>query len=391
MKSFNYHQSTQIVFGIGRIKELGEIANKFGKSALLVTTTPVAVPDLEKQYSMVKGILKGAGIKVTHFDGVIPNPTVDTITAGAKMAREAGVQMIIGLGGGSSMDAAKAISVEATHPGTSWDYLFYKTPQPDVRFLLPVIAVSTTSGTGSQVTQVAVITNSQKRDKSALYNNILYPKVCIVDPELMLSVPRFITATTGFDVFCHAFESTINPGAGAYVNLLAWEAISLVAENLPGLLSDLGDIKGREKMAWADTLAGLCIANAGVTLPHGMGMAIGGMYPNVAHGESLAIVYPAFTRFTWEHAIPQFAAMARILNPGLKTVSEHEAARKSVDEIDKFLKNIGLWITLKEKGMPEREIEALAKQCMVLPDYKGNPRVATEKEMVELVKQSYVH
>jgi alcohol dehydrogenase class IV len=391
MKSFNYHQSTQIVFGNGRIKELGEIAKKFGTSALLVTTTPAAVPDLEKQYSMVKAILKGAGVKVTHFDGVIPNPTVDTITAGAKMAREAGVQMIIGLGGGSSMDAAKAISVEATHPGTSWDYLFYKTPQPDERFLLPVIAVSTTSGTGSQVTQVAVITNSQKRDKSALYNNILYPKVCIVDPELMLSVPRFITATTGFDVFCHAFESTINPGAGAYVDLLAWEAISLVTENLPGLLSDLGDIKRREKMAWADTLAGLCIANAGVTLPHGMGMAIGGMYPNVAHGESLAIVYPAFTRFTWEHAIPQFAAMARIFNPELKMASDSEAAGNSVDEIDKFLKNIGLWITLKEKGMPEREIEALAKQCMVLPDYKGNPRVATEKEMVELVIQSYVH
>jgi len=297
--------------------------------------------------------------------------------------------VIIGLGGGSSMDSAKAISVEATHPGTSWDYLFYKTPQPDAKKLLPVIAISTTSGTGSQVTQVAVVTNPEVRDKSALYNNILYPQVTIIDPELMISVPKFVTATTGFDVLCHAFESTINPGTGAYVDLLAWEAISLVVKNLPALLANLEDIKCRENMAWADTLGGLCIANAGVTLPHGMGMAIGGMYPNVAHGESLAIVYPAFTRFTWKWAVPQFSKLARILNPELKKITDELAAEKSVEEMDKFLKKIGLWICLKDKGMPESEIEALAKQCMVLPDFKGNPRVATEDEMIELVRQSF--
>jgi alcohol dehydrogenase class IV len=389
MKNFNYHQSTKILFGKGRINELAEVVLLYGKKALLVTT-PASIPALQTQYDRVKKILADKGIEVAHYDGVIPNPTVETITAGAEMARRSGAEVIIGLGGGSSMDAAKAISVEATHPGTSWDYLFYKTPQPDEKKLLPVIAVSTTSGTGSQVTQVAVITNTGKRDKSALYNNILYPKVCIVDPELMLSVPEFVTATTGFDVFCHAFESTINPGTGAYVDLLAWEAISIVAEFLPKVLGNLKNIVARENMAWADTLAGLCIANAGVTLPHGMGMAIGGMYPDVAHGEALAIVYPAFARFTWESAIPQFSKLARILNPDLNNVPERKAAEKSPEEIDKFLKKIELWISLKDKGMPESEIESLAKQCMVLPDYKGNPRVATEKEMVDLVKSSYV-
>jgi len=389
MKNFNYHQSTKILFGRRRINELAEVVLNYGRKALLVTT-PANIPALQLQYTKVKEILTENGIEVEHYDRVIPNPTLETITAGAKMARKSGSQVIIGLGGGSSMDAAKAISVEATHPGTSWDYLFYKTPQPDEKKLLPVIAVSTTSGTGSQVTQVAVITNTAKRDKSALYNNILYPKVCIVDPELMLSVTEFVTATTGFDVFCHAFESTINPGTGAYVDLMAWEAISIVAEYLPRVLSDLKDIDARERMAWADTLAGLCIANAGVTLPHGMGMAIGGMYPNVAHGEALAIVYPAFTRFTWEYAINQFAKMARIFNSDLKKSTDAEAAGRSVEEIDKFLRKIGLWICLKDKGMPEREIGALAKQCMVLPDYKGNPRVATEEEMIDLVKQSYV-
>ena len=390
MKSFNYHQSTKILFGKGRINELADIVLQYGRKVLLVTT-PAAIPALNIQYESVKKILTDKGLEVAHYDGVLPNPTVEIITAGGKIARDFGAEVIIGLGGGSSMDSAKAISVEATHEGTSWDYLFYKTPQPDPSKLIPVIAVSTTSGTGSQVTQVAVITNPSVRDKSALYNNILYPQVCIVDPELMISVPKFVTATTGFDVLCHAFESTINPGTGAYVDLLAWEAISIVVEYLPKVLNDLGNLEAREKMAYADILAGLCIANAGVTLPHGMGMAIGGMYPHVAHGESLAIVYPAFAEFTWEAAIPQFARLARALNPELILVADIEAASKSPSEIVSFLRIIGLNKTLKDVLMPESEIEALAKQCMVLPDYKGNPRVASLEDMIELVRQSYYH
>ena len=390
MKSFNYHQSTKILFGKGRINELADIVLQYGRKVLLVTT-PAAIPALNIQYESVKKILTDKGLEVAHYDGVLPNPTVEIITAGGKIARDFGAEVIIGLGGGSSMDSAKAISVEATHEGTSWDYLFYKTPQPDPSKLIPVIAVSTTSGTGSQVTQVAVITNPSVRDKSALYNNILYPQVCIVDPELMISVPKFVTATTGFDVLCHAFESTINPGTGAYVDLLAWEAISIVVEYLPKVLNDLSNLEAREKMAYADILAGLCIANAGVTLPHGMGMAIGGMYPHVAHGESLAIVYPAFAEFTREAAIPQFARLARALNPELILVADIEAASKSPSEIVSFLRIIGLNKTLKDVLMPESEIEALAKQCMVLPDYKGNPRVASLEDMIELVKQSYDH
>jgi alcohol dehydrogenase class IV len=388
MKNFNFHQSTKILFGRGRIAELPETVLQYGTKVLLVTT-PADNTALAEQYAGVKLLLETRGISVEHYSGVIPNPTIAVISAGAKIARGFGAEVIVGLGGGSSMDAAKAISVEATHPGTSWDYLFYKSPQPDAGKLLPVIAVSTTSGTGSQVTQVAVITNPDVRDKSALYNNILYPQVCIVDPDLMLTVPKFITATTGFDVLCHAFESTINPGTGAYVELLAWEAIAIVASTLPGLLGNLSDTDAREKMAWADTLGGLCIANAGVTLPHGMGMAIGGMYPQVAHGEALAMVYPAFAEFTWEAAIPQFSRLARILNPGHSAHTDQEAAAACPAEITDFLEKIGLHKSLKDVGMPAAEIADLAKQCMVLPDYKGNPRVASEIEMLELVRLSY--
>lgn len=385
MKNFNYHQPTRIIFGKGRIAESGEIVKEFGTRCLLVTTP--AVPATEAQFKKVRDILESSGIAVAHFNQVIPNPTTETSAAGAAMAREHKADVIVGLGGGSSMDAAKAIAVEATHEGSAWDYLFYKKEPTDKT--LPVISISTTSGTGSQVTQVSVITNPAERDKSALYHPRCFPDVCIVDPELMLTVPKMVTAHTGFDVFCHAFESMINPGSGAYISLLAKEAIRLVVENLPKVLSNGSDLEAREKMAWSDTLAGLCIASAGVTLPHGMGMAVGGMYPHVAHGESLAILYPACTKFTAPAAIEEYAFMSRAFNPALEKVSDKAAAEAAYDEVVKFLKSNGLYKSLKDVNMPEEEIEALAKQSMVLPDYQGNPRVARYEEMLELVKEAY--
>ena len=386
MKSFEYFQDTKIIFGAGKVSEIGDIVTKYGKSCLLVTT-PV-IEALKPMYDKVIGFLEEAGIEVVHFDGVTPNPTTDVITAGANMAKSIGAKVIVGLGGGSSMDAAKAIAVEATHEGSCWDYLFYKT-QPTEK-TLPIIAISTTSGTGSQVTQVSVVTNTKDRDKSALYNNILYPRVSIVDPELMLTVPKFVTATTGFDVFCHAFESLIHPNCGALIENFAKEAIQIVADTLPRVLDNPYDVELRSKMAWADVLAGLCIANAGVTLPHGMGMAIGGMYPQVAHGQALAIVYPACTQFTWKDDVKNYAFLSRTFNKNLgDNISDKATAEAAADEITKFLKRIELNQKLSDVQMPENEIEALAKQCMVLPDYENNPKVANLDEMVLLVKESY--
>ncbi len=386
MRNFNYFQPTEILYGPGRVNELGELAKRFGKKCLLVTTP--TIPALEPMYERVKKLLTDAGLKVAHFDQIQPNPTTDNITAGAEMAVSHGAELVVGLGGGSSMDSAKAIAVEATHEGTSWDYLFFRDTQPTEK-TLPIISISTTSGTGSQVTQVAVVTNTVERNKSAIYNSIVYPKISIVDPELMLTVPEHVTASTGFDVFCHSFESILHPNASVYIDVLAEKAITLVAQALPGLLKNLDDLAAREKMAVADTFAGLCIANAGVTLPHGIGMAISGMYPHVMHGESLSIIYPAFSKFTYAHAVPQFAKIGRIFNPELIGVSDDVAAERSCEEIDKFIKSVGMWMSLKNANMPEEEIPDLAKASMVLPDYKGNPRVSTPDEMLELIKESY--
>lgn len=386
MKAFRWYQPTDIRFGAGRVDEVAPLVAAHGRRALLVTGCGASARC--EVYERVQRLLCEGGLEVAHFDGVSPNPTVATVSAGAEMARSHGAEVVVGVGGGSSMDTAKAIAVEATHEGTAWDYLFYKEPQPGAR-TLPVVAVSTTSGTGAHVTQVAVVTHSELRDKSALYNELLYPRAAIVDPELMRSVPARVTAATGFDVFAHSFESYLHPNASPYTVRMALEAIELVVRNLPRVLEDGADLESRSWMAWADTLAGLCIANAGVTLPHGIGMAIGGLYPHVAHGESLAVVYPAIARFTWETAAAKYAALGRIFDASLAGASDEVAARAACDRLDEFMRRVGLWLSLEGMRVPKDELPSLAKQSLVLPDYSNHPRLATESDVMRILEESY--
>ncbi len=204
----------------------------------------------------------------------------------------------------------------------------------------------------------------------------------------MLTVPEHITASTGFDVFAHAFESYIHKNASVYTDMHAREAIKRVTKYLPLALKDRTNKEARIEMAWADTLAGLCIANAGTTLPHGIGMAIGGHTPKVMHGEALAIVYPEFMCYTYKSALKKFADIGRIFNCELENVSNEEA-EKSCEEIDKFLKKIGMSFTFKELRVPEEELAAIADDTLKLPDYTVNPRIATRNEIYKMLKRSY--
>ena len=381
MNAFSWHQPTELVFGAGRIQEIGRLAARFGRRILLVTgpTSGSVSVILDR----VLALLRSGGLEVAHFDGVVPNPTTDIVTVGAGLARESGAEVVVGLGGGSSMDVAKAIAVEASHPGTAWDYLYYKTPPTSAT--LPVIAVTTTSGTGSHVTQCSVITRTEDQDKSALWHANLFPRVALVDPELMLALPRRVTAHTGFDAFCHSFEAYISNAANPYSEMLALEAIRLISQNLRRVLDNGSDLAARSAMAWADTLAGLAISSAGVTLPHGLGMQISGHCPRVTHGQSLAVTYPAFTRFTWQSAVPKFATVGRILNPALDSQPDHEAASQTCGEIDLFLREIDLWIGFRDLNVTRDEIVTIAAAGQVLPDYKNNPRVASLDEMISLM------
>ncbi len=386
MKPFQYFQPTEIRFGRGRLAELGAVAGRYGRRALLVSVREA--PCFHGLFSRAQSLLSKAGLAVSRFDGVIPNPTTDVVTRGAQAARAFQADVVVAVGGGSTMDTAKAIAVEATHPGGAWDYLFFRDTQPTAK-TLPVVAVTTTSGTGSHVTQVAVVTNAAEKNKSALYHPILYPRASVVDPELMATLPAKVTAATGFDVFAHAFESYINPGGSSYTDMMALEAIRLVARHLPAAVKDGKDTDAREGMAWADTLAGLCIANAGVTLPHGIGMAIGGLYPHVAHGEALAVVYPAILDYTYRIAPEKFAAVGRIFDPRLVGRKGVRAAEGASDALKRFIKRIGMGIRLRDLRVPKAELGALARQSLVLPDFKNHPRLATLADVEAILDRSH--
>lgn len=385
MEPFAYFQPTEIRFGAGRLREVGDVTARLGNRCLVVSMpgSPYLTPVIDK----VRALLSAAGVESAHFDGVIANPTTDCVSAGAAIARDFGADVVLGVGGGSAMDTAKAIAVEATHPGTCWDYLFFKTPPTTAT--LPMVAVTMTSGTGSQVTQVAVVTESASKTKSALYNALLYPRVAIVDPELVATLPPHVTAATGFDAFTHAFEAYLHVGGSPYVDILALEAMRLVVEWLPRAFDNGADADARAHMAWADTLAGLCIANAGVTLPHGIGMTIGGQCPQIKHGEALAVTYPEFTRYTAPAALDRFATVGRIFRPDLANASDAVAADACCEEIDLFLQRIGMWLSLKQLGASEADVVEIADHSQVLPDYKNNPRVATRDEIYAMLQRSY--
>lgn len=383
---FNYLQPTNILFGAGRLKEVGKESGKFGRRCLLVTVP--SFPEIEPALKTIKSALKKSQIKMEHFDGVIPNPTVEVVSSGARLAREFGAEFIIGFGGGSSIDSAKAIAVEATHEGTCWDYLFFKKTQPTDR-TLPIVAIPTTSGTGSHVTQVAVVTNPVERNKSALFSPKLFPRTAIVDPELTLTLPPYMTAITGFDAFCHAFESYITPKCSPYIELLAPECLRLIVQYLPKAVKSTSNLEVREKMAWADTLAGLSIANSAVTLPHGIAMAMSGMYPHIAHGQALAAVYPAIMRYTYKYAVRKFAHISRIMNPSLESLPDTRAARLLGEELERFIENLGIKKSLRELGVVESELAELARASLVLPDYKNHPYVVTRQEVEQLLCQCF--
>jgi alcohol dehydrogenase class IV len=383
---FRYFQPTEIIFGAGTVDRAGEFVAQHGTRCLIVSVPERhAFVDI---YRRVKASLEAHGIPYEHFDGVVPNPTTDCVTEGAALARSFGADVVLGVGGGSSMDVAKAIAVEAVHDGSAWDYLFFRDTQPTER-TLPIVTISTTSGTGSHVTQVAVISNPRESTKSALYHERLYPRASIVDPELVESAPKHVTATTGFDVFCHAFESYIHVGGTPFSDVMAVEAMKLVAAYLPRSVRDGGDKEAREQMAWADTLAGLCIATAGVTLPHGIAMTISGQCPSVAHGEALAFVYPQVVEFTYASAVHRFATMARILDPELEGLTDAAAAERSPAAVSAFLERIGLWINLRDSGVSDEDLSVIADHSRDLPDYKNNPRIAERDDIYRMLLEAY--
>lgn len=385
MRDFDYYQPTRIHFGWERLKEIGSIVASYGKKVLLVTgSSPMMKPVVEG----VKELLSRQGLSVWHFDQVVPNPTTESISQGAAMARDCKAEVIVGLGGGSSIDTAKAIAIEATHEGTAWEYrIFGEKKVTDA--VLPIIAVPTTAGTGSHVTAVSVLTNPAERFKSAIVDPRIFPKEAVVDPQLTMTLPEHLTASTGFDAFAHAFESFVHVNANPYTDLLATEAMRIIARTLPSLLRDPKNVELRIKMSWADTLAGLSIANCGTTLPHGIAMSVGGKAPWVMHGEALAAVYPEFIEFTAPYAVERFACIARIFRPELSGEKDEVAAKELKAIMVNFLKAINMWIGLSDLKIPREDISEIVEFTFKLPDYTVNPRIPSKEEVLRILESAY--
>ena len=318
--SFNFFSPTQLIFGSGRLEELKEVAPKYGSKCLLVCRPLEG--SLKLTYQRVENLLNSVNVEVIFFDEIIPNPTIEGIEKGVITAVKNQVDFVLGVGGGSVMDSAKLIALLHNPEGViNWGKALISYDHPfnyvaSKQHTLPFIAVSTTSGTGSQCTQAAVISDNQKKEKITLFHLDLFPKVAIIDPELMTSVPKGVTAATGFDAFTHAFESYLGGRTSPLTKQMSFQAIELVIENLPKAIKEPNNIEYRTKLAWADTLAGMCLSNGGADLPHPLGEIIGGICPRIAHGETLAMVYPSFLEYKKNIAPDKFKEIAVFL--GLK-------------------------------------------------------------------------
>lgn len=377
--NFNYAFPTELAFGPGKVATIGEYACRYGSKALVVTGK-----NSTKKTGLlarVKSYLEEKGIEVFIFDEVESNPTTDTAHRGATFAKEKGCHMVVGLGGGSSIDAAKGIAFMAVNEGDVSEYIFGKQGTG----ALPVIAVTTTAGTGSEADSLAVLTNPQTMDKKSLKTKLVYPKVAIVDPELMITLPKRGIAATGIDAFSHSMEAYLSNSSNPVTEALALQAIELVGKNLLKVYKDPSDVEAWCGMAMANTFGGMVIDSAGVILPHGLEHPVSGLL-NVTHGEGLAAVMLPWMKYTIGAAPKKFKKIAEVLGEDTHGMTEEEGAEKCLEAVSKLLKALNLELTLGQLGVKEEHVDWLTDNALRTMTYAigNNPRVANREDIEKL-------
>lgn len=347
---FNYNLPVNIIFGRGKVEEVGIEVAKYGKKPLIVTgkNSTKKTGLLDKTISL----LKEAGADPTVFDKVEQNPLTTTAYAGAELAKENKCDVVLGIGGGSIMDAAKAIAFIALNDGDISDYIFGKKISHKA---LPIILVPTTCGTGSEGNGFAVLTNPENNDKKSLRSNAIVAKASIIDPNLMITMPKHILASVGFDALCHNMESYLSKNAQPLTTMMALQGIELIGKNLVKAYNNSEDMEAFEAITWGSTLGGMVINTAGVAAPHGMEHPASGL-KDIVHGIGLAALTPAIYEESISSAPEKFAMISRLLGGN----DENDC----VKTIRKLLKNIDLEITLSEQGIKEEDIEWMAENCL---------------------------
>lgn len=346
---FNYHLPVNLVFGRGRVAELGSIAKTYGKKALIVTgkgsTKKSGLLDQAVKY------LEEAGLESVLFDNVSQNPLTTTAMEGAEFAKENGCDVVVALGGGSIMDCAKAIAFLAVNDGDINDYIFNRLVS-DVA--LPLILVPTTCGTGSEGNGFAVLTNPDNGDKKSLRCNAIVAKASIIDSELMETMPKHILASVGFDALCHCMEAYISKIAQPMTDMLALQGMELIGANLLKVYQGNGDAEAWDAVTWASTIGGMVINTAGVTVPHGMEHPASGLR-NIVHGRGLAALTPPVIEESIKGAPEKFAAISRCLGGKDET--------DCADRVRQLLKDIDLATTLSEQGILPEDIDWMVENC----------------------------
>ncbi|MED4750313.1 iron-containing alcohol dehydrogenase [Brevibacillus choshinensis] len=376
----------KILYGRDSFSQVGILAAELGKKVLIISD-----PIVEKvgNVTLCKTYLQEQGLASVTYTGIDSEPTDLHVQEALTVCVEEKCDVIVAIGGGSCIDTAKAVAVMATNEGYIGDYmgaqkLFSTKP-------LPLIACPTTAGTGSEVTKVTVIVNTQTQVKMMISQPELLPVVAIVDPVLTLSCPPAVTAATGVDALCHAVEAFLSRKSQPVTDTFALTAIERIVQNLLRSYQDREDLEAREKVALGAMLAGAAFSNASVTLVHGMSRPIGALF-HVPHGISNAMLLPVVLDYTRDSAVEKLANIGCFLHPEWKSFSKQEAADRTIAEIkhlctDLHIPNMKAWGI--DKVSFARSLSKMATDALASGSPANNPIVPSHEEIMNLYQQSY--
>lgn len=389
---FEFTAPTRLVFGPGTFHRLGQEAAPLGQRALLVTGSRALA---ETGYlDRAADLLRASGVASVVYRGVPPNPTVETVDEGAALARREQCDLVVAIGGGSVMDAGKAMAVVATH-NTSARRLLAADADGDktvpTAATLPVLCVTSTAGTSSELTPFAVITISDTCEKMALRSPYIQPRVSICDPELTYSVPPNVTAATGVDVLCHALEAFVSSSAQPLTDLLALEAIGLVGRYLPRAVKDGQDREARQQMLLANVYAGYGLANCGATVMHAMEHPISGHHPHIAHGAGLAALILPWVRRIGPRLPEKMTAIAVALGGSEAGLAPESPEADTEDALAELLRSIGMDLRLRELGVPGDVLTQLAADTLRYMNVAvaKTPGGLTAADILDLYEDAY--
>ncbi len=377
-----FRTTPRILMGPGAASRIGEEISRLGaKRVLVVTDQGILKAGLLER---VAKPLKSSGIRTMVFDGVEPDPRYELVGKCLEAAQGQRPHCILGLGGGSALDIAKAASVMATNKGTICDYFGIElVPRPG----LPLVLVPTTAGTGSEVTPIAILSDEQEKLKKGVVSSYLIPSLAILDPELTLGLPPSVTAATGMDALIHAIEAFTSLNATSMSDLLACQAMELLYHNIRTAFAQGTNLEARSKMLEGSLLAGMAFANAGVTAVHAFAYPIGAEF-HIPHGIANSIMLTPVMEFNMLGAMERFAHMARIFQENSPGLSTRALAYRAVEAMEQLRKDLRLPGNLGDFGVGAEDIPRLAAGVMkVTRLLANNPRSMTQRDAEEIYRK----